>query len=485
MSSQSIQSLITNTAYNAASHYRKALRTWRPKQGDSDTDDIPALPELRVKSRDGYRNQLLVRSAINTKRYNTIGAGLTLQSKIDHKVIGMSAEKAAEWQRIAQFEFKLWSENKNCDAERTKDFYTIQDVAFTSTLLSGDICALTPYIDRGSTYSLAVKLLEADRICNPNNAMDTHKISGGVENDAHGAPVAYHFTKYHPGGHNKHKNEWERIEAYGKESGRQNVIHLVEHFRPGQRRGIPILAPVMEALKQLDKYTNAEIEAAVVSGLYAGFITSKSGEMDSNIDEYERVGGTTDLELSPGMIAELEPGEDIKFGNPGRPNANYEAFVTAVIKQIGAALDVPYEILMKHFSASYSASRGAILEAWKAFRTRRLWFARNFCQPIYEEFLYEAVLTGRIIAPGFLENEMTRKAYCGAIWNGPTPGQLDPEKETNAAVMRANERLSTRTKEAAELNGTNFAENCDTGKTEHEMLRESGYVFEGEDKNEN
>lgn len=48
--------------------------------------------------------------------------------------------------------------------------------------------------------------------------------------------------------------------------------------------------------------------------------------------------------------------------NPGRPNPNFDPFVIAVLKQIGAALEIPYEILIMAFSSNYSASRAAILE---------------------------------------------------------------------------------------------------------------------------
>ena len=80
--------------------------------------------------------------------------------------------------------------------------------------------------------------------------------------------------------------------------------------------------------------------------------------------------------------------------NPGRPNPNFDPFVIAVLKQIGAALEIPYEILIMAFSSNYSASRAAILEFFKVVKMYRAWFVADFCQPIYEEWLSEAVAKG-------------------------------------------------------------------------------------------
>ena len=65
------------------------------------------------------------------------------------------------------------------------------------------------------------------------------------------------------------------VPAYGAQTGRRNAIHLFERRRPGQSRGVPYLAPVIETLKQLDRYTEAEIAAAVVAGLFAVFVKSE------------------------------------------------------------------------------------------------------------------------------------------------------------------------------------------------------------------
>ncbi len=469
---------MNTNGYDAASTKRRVNRTWNARLGNSDTDDLPSLDTLRVNSMDAYRNQPLVTGGIDTKRYNTIGGGLVLQSQPNHDVIGISEEEASDWAKDTEFKFlKIWGKNKNCDAERTKIWGETQVVAFYSTLLSGDVFALLPHIDRGSMFSLSVQLIEAARVSNPNSMPDNEKTAGGITVGQYGDPVTYHFNKYHPGGLG-FLNEWVDVPAYGRKSGRPNVIHLCERKRPGQRRGIPILAPVLESLKVLSEYTTAELEAALISGLYTVFVKTESGELPEPIpDDVGEVRDDNDdrtMELAPGLIVGLKEGESIETANPGRPNQAFEPFVQAIIKQVGAALQVPYELLIKHFSSSYSASRAALLEAWKAFKTRRAWFADNFCQPIYEEWLYEAVLIGEIQAPGFLESEAIRTAYCQAAWNGPQPGQLDPVKETQAAVARVEAGFSTRTKEAAEMTGTDFEQNAMIAKRENALILESG-----------
>ncbi len=175
----------------------------------------------------------------------------------------------------------------------------------------------------------------------------------------------------------------------------------------GQRRGVPVLAPVIEALKQLGRYTDAELVAAVVSGMFTVFIKTDAPDGpvgESGIPQYEQIDNHDDntQEMGNGSIVSLGEGESIDTANPGRPNTAFDGFVVAICRQIGAALELPYELLVKHFTASYSASRAALLEAWKMFRMRRDWMVQSFCQPIYEEWLAEAVAKGRVIAPGFL-----------------------------------------------------------------------------------
>jgi capsid protein len=49
-----------------------------------------------------------------------------------------------------------------------------------------------------------------------------------------------------------------------------------------------------------------------------------------------------------------------------------------------------------------------------------------------------------------------RRAYLRAEWVGDAPGQIDPQKEADAAVTRIGAGLSTLKKETMELTGQNW-----------------------------
>lgn len=111
------------------------------------------------------------------------------------------------------------------------------------------------------------------------------------------------------------------------------------------------------------------------------------------------------------------------------------------------------------------------MEAWKAFKMRREWLAKSFCQPAYELWMTEAVARGRLIAPGFLTDPLIREAYLKSEWIGPSQGQLDPTKEVQASAMAIKEGLTTHETEAIKFNGSDYLSNISKLKVENEMLK--------------
>lgn len=474
--------ILTNSGYSnyGANTTKKSMIGWDYFGGDSRSDIEDNLSILRQRSRDLYMGVPIATGAVKTMRTNVVGRGLLLKPTVDAEVLKMTAEQAQQMEKEITREWALWADSPDCDMARIDNFYELQQLAFLNWLASGDTLVLLPIKKRtNQPYDLRVQLVEADRLSSPNN-FDTfdNQIVGGVEVDNDGEVVAYHFSKHHPLSYANERIEWQRVEAYGKKTGRKNVLHIMCRERIDQRRGVPFLAPVIEALKQLGRYTDAELIAAVISGLFTIFIEKESNEngevVGSGISEEHLIDEDDEnsLELGPGAILDLAEGEKAHDINPGRPNKNFCSFVEAVCQQIGAALEIPFELLLKHFTSSYSASRGALEEAWKMFKMYRTWLANDFCQPVYEEWFAEAVAKGRIKAPGFFTDPLRRKAYCKAQWNGPARGILDPVKEVNAAVTKVENGFSTRSIETMEMTGGDFYNNCEQLKNEEKKLME-------------
>jgi capsid protein len=167
----------------------------------------------------------------------------------------------------------------------------------------------------------------------------------------------------------------------------------------------------------------------------------------------------TDVKLGNGAIVDLGLNEKVDFANPGRPNAAFDPFMMAILRQIGMRLGIPYEVLVMHFTASYSAARAALLQAWKFFSVRRYWLACNFCQPVYETFLAEAVALGRISAPGFFTDPLMRMAYCGSEWQGDGMPAIQPMQEAEAIEKRIDIGLTTLQTETAAYDGRDWEAN--------------------------
>lgn len=485
-----------NSGYDesGASRNKNSMRGWLASSKSPQEDIDRNIPILRQRSRSLYMSAPLAVSAIKTNRTNIVGEGLRLKSTIDAAFLRMTPEAAAEWQRNTEREFELWADSKFCDSTRVNNFYEIQQVACLSWLMNGDACALVEY-ERPTPafpYGLRVHLIEADRVSTPHtsgtavNLYATESTTGnrifnGVEVTDAGRVVAYHICSTYPNSQLRAAKKWQRVKAFGDKTGTPNVLMIFEAERAEQYRGVPYLAPVIESLKQLTRYGEAEMMAAVINGFFTVFITSEgnTGEVGFTgvLDDEDRVSDDDlNYELGPGMVNVLKPGEKIDIADSKRPSSNFDAFTTALAKYVGAALEIPVELLIKSFNSSYSASRAALLEAWKAFRMKRKWLAADFCQPLYEIFLTEAIANGRIKAPGFFLDPAIKKAYCRAQWNGPAPGMLDPVKEATAAEKRIAIGVSTRQRESIEMTGTDFDANVAQLARENQLMKEAGLV---------
>lgn len=456
---------------HGASKKKAAFKKFDDNLYNADEDIGDNKEVLMARSRQLYMGNPIAVSAIRKFRTNIVGSGIKLKSKINNKILNLSEDEVQQIQDNIQTVWELWAESKECDIERQSNFYQIQSLALITQLIDGECFAVLPLKKRvNEFFELKIKLIDSARCTSPN--LPNENIRNGVELDKDGEPIAYWFIK------NEETMEPIRIHTFSK-TGRRNVLVMMEKERIGQRRGVPVLAPVIEMLSQLSKFTNAELMNAVISSMFTAFIkteknTNPVGQMlgATITDKKDTENEGKFIEMGSGTIVDLEPGQDLVFADPNRPNTQFEAFMIAMCKEVGAALEIPLEVLLSNFNASYSASKASLEEVWKVYMMRRTWLISDFCQPIFEEFMDEAVAKGYLKLKGYYENPLMRKAYITAEWYGEAQSQIDPLKEVKAANERISNGLSTRARESRAINGSDWKKNVEQLKVENKIMKE-------------
>jgi lambda family phage portal protein len=460
---------------HGANTKKKGLIGWLTSLGSPGKDIDENQPKLVERSRDLFMSAPLATGALKTIRTNVVGGGLRLHAAIDFDFLGMTAEQAEQWHKNTEREFRLWADTTACDAYRRMTFGQLQSLALLMALKDGDCFAALPVKARmGMPYDLRIKLIEGDLVSTPNDgsAADADVLTG-IELDADGEAVAAWVAN----GYSDKllQRKWQRVRFFGEKTGAPQLLHIAQDWeRAGQRRGVPLLAPVIETLKQLTRLTEAELTAYTINSFFTVFITSQTPQQPLQQqyagEEQIDAADPNSYEIGSGTMVGLEDGEKAELISDARSNTSFEPFVKAICQQIGAGIELPYELLMKHFTASYSASRAALLEAWKMFRMRRVWLVDCFTQPIYEQWLAEAVAKGRIKADGYFTDPAVRAAWSGAYWNGPGQGHLNPLGEARAQQILIEEELTTRKRAAAEIDGVAW-EDIHPERAREETLR--------------
>jgi len=201
-----------------------------------------------------------------------------------------------EWKAQVQREFSLWADSVDCDWCGAQNFYQLQALVLRGVLESGDCFTLlpdAPAANKRQPYRLRLQILEADRVGNPHGQPDSDTMCAGVRLGGEGVARAWHVYDRHPGAalhmglhrggaDNPYAGRW--IAAQGS-SGRARMLHHWRKLRPGQPRGVPYLAPIIDCLKQLARYSEAEIMAAVVTSYLTVFIETVPSYLHKSIQK--------------------------------------------------------------------------------------------------------------------------------------------------------------------------------------------------------
>ena len=391
---------------------------------------LSCLEKLQSQSSDQIRNDALASAAINNMVTGTVGSGLKPQPAIDCEFLSISDEKAHEFSRKAERLFQWWAISKTCDFSRNHTFWEMEALLIRSTLEFGDSFVLKRKRSSSPILDLSLQMIEAPRVKTPLEHSSPYMKAGLELSQKTGEIAAIYVSSegktFLP--------EFIRVSVHDAD-GHLQLIHLANKKRIDQSRGIPYLATVTPLMKQLSRFAEGETAAAVLNSFLA-FVT-KTRDGSSPLGDSGVVGGgkkrQVPQKISPQMNVHLREGESIEMLDPKRPNSNFSSFFDAIVKLIGAELEIPFEVLISSFNSSYSASRAAMVKAFQVYKLRRKWLVENFHKQVWDWFIEDCILKGHLDAPGFFDDPIKRLAYTSCDWVGDSSLQLDPVKEANGA----------------------------------------------------
>jgi lambda family phage portal protein len=390
--------------------------------------------------------------------------------------LNISPDQGADFQKQAERVWTKWA--SNCDARGKLTFAEIEFLAVRQILEAGEFLSIRRAINDDRPYFLALDIMEPDRLDDPPDKRDDPNTRFGITSNDRGRPLTYHIRETHPGDSFRKRDDAYKFTAVKAQDGggRPNVFHVFPVLRPGQTRGIPFFAPVIEKFKMLADYLEAELVAARVAACFAAFVKTENpyGAATANAATTENDQRLEALE--PGVIEYLGMNQDVTFAKPERPGTTFDQFVQRILRMIGAALGLPYELVLKDFSqTNYSSARAALLQAYRVFQVWQNMIVNHLCQPVYELLLEEAWLRGELTAPGF---ESQKWEYTRAGWIPPGWRWVDPLKEANADKISIEMGLKTRADSCAEQ-GQDWEEKAEQAAREKAKYEELGLPWEG------
>lgn len=486
-------------AYAAASRSSQEFAGFHPSQGSPDIDVHGERLPIAHGARDFERNDGLIAGAVQGHKDRVVGPGLALQAMPDYRILGIDRTAAQDAARRMEDIFREWAEKPEfCDVTETLTFGDMTRQSAGSDIVNGESVHLVHWLPerqahRGSRFATVLQAIEPDAMASPPTGANAD-IRDGVEVDEFGAPVAYHIGT-HPGD-GAGAWSWMRPAGAGfvrftriekrNAAGRLQVIHNFDQKRPGQHRGVSLLAPVMSAILMRSRYQRAELQAAVVNAVIAAVLETpldgaSMSELFDTADKYMAARGEAHgvrFGLGPGgHIPRLFMGEKLSGFNGGRPNSAFDTFVTGIDRYIAKGLGQTYESYVGDFSkTNYSSARASLLETWRFVMWHRVFKTTYYARPVYELVIEEAVARGYLDLRGFLQSPVARRAWLKSSWMGPGRGWVDPVKEIQAAMFRISSGLSSLRDEAAEQ-GKDWEELVEQIATERRRLADLGIAF--------
>ncbi|MGE8436627.1 MAG: phage portal protein [Pseudomonas palmensis] len=399
---------------------------------------MPALRNLRSRSRAAVRNDPYAANAIDRRVSNLIGTGITPQPRVKDKDLRSQMQE-------------LWEDwVDESDADQLTDFYGQQTLVARTVEQSGEcFVRIRPRrLEDGLAVPLQLQCLAPEFV--PHDKFEVTKdgniIRAGIEFNSQGQRVAYWCYRSHPSDMaalNAGYNILVRVPA-------SQMLHIFEPVEPGQLRGVPRLAPVLKRLRSLDNYDDAVLFRQEVANLFAGFIRKPASDGLPMLDPVTGApiktgsdGFTPMVALEPGTMQELLPGEEVEFSKPPDGGNNYPDFMRQQLMAAAAGASLPYELMTGDMRGVNDRTIRVVLNEFRR-RLEQLQFAvyvHQLCRPVRAAWLDMAVLSGALALDDYGQR---RREYLRTRWVPQGWAYIQPVQDVQARRMEVNAGFTSR-----------------------------------------
>ncbi len=427
-------------AYHEAARKDSTTSDWRVSLTSADQSLLGELDTMLARSRHAVVNDGWAASSQSAYDRYVVGAGITARSAARNPI----DEKVGLLRSFNTQTDRLWEERcltpELLDAEGTKIMAEKQRVWMNELFTAGGLFVLAQYSPHPDAVRLLLQEIEYEQRDTIRMEHDGHPVRGGIELGDRHQPLAYWLhTAKHP------------LDDYATDSKRyeaSQVHHLYRQDRIRQRIGAPWMRPVLARLRQLAMYERYTMLQARTRAAYPGFIkqavNSGPAKLPDAVARQFGVAPAADagseqsnelrINLAPGVMPILDPGQEPFFPTPSTPDTMYPPFVTEHLKGISAGAGLDFATVSRWYAdANFSAQRQGRLDIFAEIDyIQDVLFIQKICRADRNQWMTLNVLEGRLQAPHYLESAVWRTAYQATNWQGPPRNSIDEIKDEAA-----------------------------------------------------
>lgn len=427
--------------YDAGS-YDKTNQNWRVQNQSAELTDRGSRDNVRARARDLERNSDMMNAVIGAFKRNVVGGGYRMQATTGQPELNKEIEQA----------WKKWCKKQNCDVTGQQSFNQIIRMAVERKKVDGGILFVKRFTKEGF-LPFQLQMIEVDELDDTQTTPKKkgNKVAGGIEYNAYNKPQGYYIRQYGIDGYSLMDPVY--IEA-------KDVIFYFTKKRPTQLREMSDMAPTIPRIRDANEFmvaVSVKERIAACLSVFVKKVLPTTGIGRAGGGSAEQRNSYEGKTITPGMIKELNAGDEIQVVNPTGQSADATTFTKLQQRLIGAGQGISYEATSRDMSESnYSSTRQGLIEDELTYKEDKELLIEIMTE-IYETFLISAVLAGVISIPDFWGK---KDIYMSHEWIQAPKAWIDPAKESNATKTALASGQKTFKQIAAE-NGRDWREQID------------------------